>query len=118
MPGFLLYAFRSNRQVKQAAGNLGASLLNDSQSTFWTCSAWVDESAMRTFMMAPPHRNAMVKLLDWCDEASLVHWTQDGAQLPDWQEAHRRLVAEGRRSKVRHPSASLEAFQIPPPKAS
>jgi heme-degrading monooxygenase HmoA len=118
MPGFLLYAFRSNRQVKQAAGNLGASLLNDSQRTFWTCSAWVDEAAMRTFMMAPPHRNAMVKLLDWCDEASLVHWTQESAQLQDWQEVHRRLVAGGRRSKIRHPSAAHEAFQIPPPKAS
>ena len=115
LPGFLLYAFRSDRQVKQAPGNLGARLLNDVRRTFWTCSAWVDESAMRAFMMAPPHRNAMVRLLDWCDEASLVHWTQESAQLPDWQETHRRLMAEGRRSKVRHPSAAHEAFQIPPP---
>ena len=79
--------------------------LNDAHSTFWTCSAWVDEAAMRAFMMAPPHRTAMVKLLDWCDEASLVHWTQESAQLPDWHEAHRRLVAEGRRSKVTAPFA-------------
>jgi len=72
----------------------------------------VDEAAMRAFMLADPHREAMVKLLDWCDEAYLVHWAQENAQLPDWHEAHRRLVAEGRRSKVRHPSLAHEAFQI------
>jgi len=71
---------------------------------------------MRAFMVASPHRVAMVNLLDWCDEASLAHWTQESAQLPDWVEAHRRLVAEGRRSKVRHPSPAHEAFQIPPPR--
>ena len=91
-------------------------MLNDAHRTFWTCTAWVDEAAMRAFMLAPPHRMAMVKLLDWCDEAYLVHWTQESTQLPDWHEAHRRLVAEGRRSKVRHPSPAHEAFQIPPPK--
>ena len=115
MPGFLWYAFRSNGQARRAPGNLGVALLNDAHSTFWTCTAWVDEAAMRAFMLAHPHRTAMVKLLDWCDEAYLVHWTQENAQLPDWHEAHRRLVAEGRRSKVRHPSPAHEAFQIPPP---
>ena len=115
MPGFLWYAFRSNGQARRASGNLGVALLNDPHRTFWTCTAWVDEAAMRAFMLAHPHREAMVKLLDWCDEASLVHWTQDNARLPDWHEAHRRLVAEGRRSKVRHPSPAHEAFQIPPP---
>ena len=115
MPGFLWYTLRSNRQAKRADGNLGVGLLNDAHSTFWTRTAWVDESAMRAFMLAPPHSIAMVKLLDWCDEAYLVHWTQESAELPDWREAHRRLVAEGRRSKVRHPSPAHEAFQIPPP---
>jgi len=31
-------------------------------------------------------------------------------------EAHRKMVAEGRRSKVRHPSPAHEAYQIAPPK--
>jgi len=91
--------------------------LRDANNTFWTRTAWQDEAAMRAFMMAPPHRRAMVKLLVWCDEASVVHWNQENSALPDWHEAHQRLVAEGRRSKVNHPSSAHEAYQIPPPKA-
>jgi hypothetical protein len=58
----------------------------------------------------------MRKLLEWCDEAALVHWTQDSAQLPSWDEAHKRLQQEGRRSKVNHPSAAHTAFDIPAPR--
>ena len=68
-------------------------------------------------MMAMPHRSAMVKLAEWCDEASVVHWRQESAELPAWSEAHRRMVAEGRASRVRYPSAAHQAFQIPAPKA-
>jgi len=59
----------------------------------------------------------MHKLADWCDEAAVVHWSQDDATLPDWHDAHRRLLAEGRRVRVRWPSAAHEAFTIPPPQA-
>jgi hypothetical protein len=116
LPGFLLYALRSARQAKKAPGNLGAGVLRDRNNTFWTRTAWRDEQSMLTFMRSDPHRAAMPKLLDWCDEAALVHWTQETANLPDWVEAHRRICAEGRRSKVRHPSFAHEQFQIPTPK--
>jgi hypothetical protein len=115
LPGFLFFALVSARQGRRARGNLSTSLLNDAKRTFWTCTAWEDEASMREFMMAPPHRRAMPKLLDWCDEAAVVHWLQEGTELPDWREAHRRMVAEGRRSKVRHPSPAHEKFEIPPP---
>jgi hypothetical protein len=59
---------------------------------------------MKAFMHAAPHGPAMRKLLDWCDEAALVHWTQDTADLPTWDEAHRRLQQDGRLSKVNHPA--------------
>jgi hypothetical protein len=58
----------------------------------------------------------MPKLMHWCDEAATAHYTQDSATLPTWTEAHRRLLAEGRKSKVRHPSPAHEAFEIPPPR--
>jgi len=48
----------------------------------------------------------MPKLLDWCDEASVDHWTQDIPVAPDWLEADRRMRTEGRPSKVRNPSPS------------
>ena len=99
LPSFILYAIRSSRQAKKAPGNLGVGLLNDANLTFWTRTAWKDEASMRSFMMSGVHRNAMPKLLEWCNEAALVHWTQGASDLPDWKEAHRRLVSEGRRSK-------------------
>lgn len=71
---------------------------------------------MRAYMMAMPHRHAMGNLAGWCNEASVVHWTQDTPELPDWQEAHRRMVREGRRSRVRNPSSAHEAFQIAEPR--
>jgi hypothetical protein len=70
---------------------------------------------MKAFMLAEPHRTAMRKLLEWCDEAALVRWTQREAELPAWIEAHRRLVEEGRPSKVNHPSQAHTSHSIPLP---
>ena len=114
--GFILFVLRSARQAKRAAGNLRVSLLREANRTFWTRTAWRDESSMKAFMLAMPHRKAMEKLAEWCDEAGVVHWTEESAGLPDWHEAHHRLVVEGRRSKVKHPSADHEAYRIAPPK--
>jgi len=71
---------------------------------------------MKAFMHAKPHGPAMRSLLQWCDEAALVHWEQAGAELPTWQEAHRRIQQEGRPSKVYHPSVAHTAFTIPAPR--
>ncbi len=109
---FIFYSLRSARQAKKSQGNFSVSLLRDSDSTFWTRTVWISESAMKAFMLAGPHRQAMRRLLEWCDEAALVHWQQETAREPDWYEAHRRLQAEGRRSKVNHPSSAHESFKI------
>ncbi len=66
-------------------------------------------------MHGKPHGPAMRKLLEWCDEAAVAHWIQDGADLPSWVEAHQRIQREGRRSKVNHPSAAQTAYDIPAP---
>jgi quinol monooxygenase YgiN len=83
MPGFIYYALRSSRQAKRDSGNLGVNLLRDAHNTYWTCTAWRDQAALGAFMMATPHRDAMSKLAEWCDEAAVVHWTQETADLPD-----------------------------------
>lgn len=72
---------------------------------------------MKAFMLAQPHGPTMRKLLEWCDEAALAHWTQDTAELPSWIEAHRRMVQHGRTSKVNHPSEAQKAFRIEEPRA-
>jgi len=116
LPGFIFYATRSASQARSAPGNLGVGLLRDAHNVFWTRTAWQDEAALRSFMMAMPHRRAMGRLAGWCDEASVVHWNQETADLPGWLEAHRRMIAEGRPSRVLHPSAAHPGLEIPRPR--
>jgi hypothetical protein len=113
---FLFYAMRSSRQAKAAEGNLHVGLLSDARSTFWTRTVWTTEAAMKSFMLAGPHREAMPRLMNWCDEAAVAHWVQDTEQPPEWDQAHARLLREGRLSKVRYPSPAHEKFDLPLPK--
>jgi hypothetical protein len=116
LPSFFIQAMRSAFQAAQSDGALKVTLLRDG-NTYWTSSSWTSEAAMKAFMHAKPHGPTMRSLLEWCDEASLVHWTQVGPELPTWPDAHRRLEAEGRPSKVNHPSPAHTAHTFPPPTA-
>ncbi|MGH8209985.1 MAG: DUF3291 domain-containing protein [Steroidobacteraceae bacterium] len=91
-------------------------LLKDAARTFWTASSWQDEATMRAFMRGGAHARVMPKLREWCDEASVAHWQQEEVSLPDWQEAHRRMIQVGRRSTVNHPTPAHTAFEIPEPR--
>ena len=113
---FMIYALLSSRQARRSRGNLGMKLLRDSDQTFWTLTAWQEEEDMRSFMLAGSHGRAMPKLLDWCDEAAVAHWKQDSSELPGWDQAHRRMVEQGRPSKVRFPSSDHLARRIPEPR--
>ncbi len=118
MPQFTVYAVRSSRQAQRSPGFLGGALMREAGNAFWTATVWKDAKAMDAYRTQGAHQTAMPKLLDWCDEASLVHWTQDSAEVPTWPEAHRRMVAEGRTSKVNHPSSAQLSGQIPAPRPS
>lgn len=118
LPGFYFLSLRSALQAKAAVGNLAVLLLNEGRNTFWTCTVWNDEAAMRAFMTAGSHRRAMPKLLEWCDEASVAHWVQESPQPPSWIEAHQRMQHEGRQSKVNHPSGNHLAFTISAPRVA
>lgn len=118
LPAFLFTAFRIGGQARKAAGNLGVKVLNDHRRAFWTCTCWDSESSMKAFMLADPHGPAMRRLLHWCDEAALVHWTQDNDESPSWDEAHKRMLRYGRPSKVNHPSSAQQAFHIDQPSPS
>lgn len=116
LPKFLWFAIPSQRQARNAPGNLGAEVFNDAKLAFWTKSAWQDEASMRAFILAGTHRKAMAALQDMCDESATVHWGQESAELPAWLEGHTRLLENGRFTKMKHPSANQTAGKIPPPR--
>jgi hypothetical protein len=97
-------------------GTLRVTGLRDSNLTFWTLTVWSNEQSMRAFMLSGPNKRAMPKLVEWCDEASVVHWHQETVEPPSWTEAYRRMVEEGRQSRVQYPSDSQRAKRITPPR--
>jgi hypothetical protein len=117
LPQFLFYTARSWWQARRAPGCLGVRVLREANNAFWTNTAWRDEAAMRGFMRDGAHAKVMPRLRTWCDEASVAHWNQETAELPDWDEAHRRMVSMGRRSRVDNPSPAHIAFAIPAPRS-
>lgn len=122
LPGFAMHAIRTRNQVRQATGFEAGALLPDHDWTFWTMTAWTDEASMRRYVMGGAHRSAMPSLVRWCDEASVVHWTQadtvltSGSNLPPWEDADRRMRADGHPSKVRHPSPRHLTMTYRPPR--
>jgi hypothetical protein len=72
--------------------------------TFWTRSVWKDEASLKSFMIHTPHRKVMPKLYGWCDEAAIGRWVTESETPPSWEEAGRRIVSDGRLSRVKVPS--------------
>ncbi len=66
--------FASVEQAQQAEGHLASDFGADTEGGAWTKTVWADAAAMRDFMVAPPHVDAMSKLRSWCDEAMVTHW--------------------------------------------
>lgn len=71
---------------------------------------------MRAYTLSGEHRTAMPKLATWCDEASVVHWTQAGESPPSWLEAAEHMRREGRPSKLRNPSRDHLAMTFADPR--
>ena len=118
MPGFAFYAIRSFNQASRAPGFRGGGVLPDRKLTFWTLTTWDGEQSMRAYMTSGSHRAAMPRFANWCDEASVAHWEQDDPALPDWAEVERRMRAQGRPSKLRHPSPDHAALTFPAARSS
>ena len=71
---------------------------------------------MRRWRSAGAHGRAMPRLVEWCDEASVVRWDQpDGASFPTWPDCGRQMAGEGSASRVRHPSGPQKAGAAPGP---
>ena len=100
---FTWHTLRSFRQCRAAEGNL-AAMARRANGAYWTLTVWRDKAAMRAFMSSGAHREAMPRLQNWCDEASVGQWEQDSPVLPDWADAEDRMRTGGRLSAVKHPS--------------
>ena len=112
---FLLPAFaRETRaiaaQAAAAPGYVGGAVLAEGWMVFWTRTGWESEAAMKAFRDSGAHRTSMPKLLDWCDEAMVSHW--EGELESDWAAIHARMARDGRKSKIRKPSAAHNAGTI------
>jgi hypothetical protein len=103
---FLWRVWSISRQARCAPGFLDGQVANEKGRGFWTLTVWDGEASMRSFRDAGAHVRAMRKLLEWCDEASFVHWEEPGVVMPSVEEAHQRLRQFGRVSKLHHPSAA------------
>jgi len=114
LPGFAWHTAVSTRQLRRAPGFVAGQFAGEGLRGFWTVTAWRDESAMRAYRNTAAHMRAMPKLLGWCDEASVAHWEQDTPELPGPAAALARMRAEGRLSKVRHPSPAHASRQTAP----
>lgn len=118
LPSFAWQTYRSLQQIRRAEGFKDGSILADRRWTFWTMTVWDSQEDMRRYMTEGAHRKAMPYLLDWCDEASVVHWTQPGAEVPAWTEADERMRGSGRISKVRHPSSDHATLRYRAPRTT
>jgi hypothetical protein len=75
-------------------------------------TVWESEAAMRAYMRSGSHGKSMPKLQHWCDEGAVVHWTQDSAELPDWETAEVKMRLQGRFTPLAHPSAAHQQKHI------
>ena len=108
-PSFAVHLWGSTRQIRRAPGFIVGQFATEGVAVFWTITAWTDEAAMHAYWSSGSHLKAMPKLLGWCDEASVTHWMQQDTRLPGPVETLERMVAQGRLSKVRHPSPGQAA---------
>jgi hypothetical protein len=114
MPLFMLHAMRTMMQAQKAEGVLGVDTRFEKNNVVWTKTVWTDESAMKKYRGSGAHQIAMRLLSTICSEASVARWQQETAEMPSWEEAHRRMLTEGKLSKVKYPSPLHAAGKTAP----
>ena len=117
LPQFLWLNERIARQVTRSVGFRRGKLLADRKLTFWTVTMWDSEASMRGFRDTAAHREALPKLLQWCDEAAVAQNTT-WQEIPSWTELHGWITTRGRPSRVRFPSPAHATMNFPPPASS
>ena len=114
MPLFMLHAMRTMTQAQKADGVQGVETRFEKNNVVWTKTIWADEAKMKEYRGSGAHQVAMRILSEMCNEASVARWQQESTELPTWEEAHRRMLTEGKQSKVKHPSPLQAAGKTAP----
>ena len=114
LPAFFFHFFRSRRELQRSDGFRGGYTALCRGLVFWTVTVWSEAKAMQAYRRTGAHLEAMPKLLEWCDEASVA--TLEGAgEVPiEPAEAARHLRLDGRISKVRNPSPAQARGELWP----
>ena len=112
LPAFARVSRAISTQAANAEGFISGAVLAEGWMVFWTRTSWDSEAAMKAFRDSDAHREAMPKLLDWCNEAMVLHW--EGEPDHDWRHIHARMASEGRKSKVKHPSKAHQERRVAP----
>jgi hypothetical protein len=107
LPAFARETRVISDQLRAAPGFLGGAVLAEGRLVFWTRSAWESAEATKAFRDSGAHRVSMPKLIAWCDEAAVAQW--QGEPATDWDEIYARMVADGRLSRVKHPTPAHTA---------
>jgi len=100
----MLHAMRTMVQAQKADGVVGVDTRFEKNNVVWTKTVWNDEKMMKNYRGSGAHQVAMRLLSSICSEASVARWQQENAELPTWEEAHSRMLTEGKLSKVKYPS--------------
>jgi hypothetical protein len=113
LPGFILANEASIRSIKKVSGFISGKELVDKGFTFWTVTIWESDEAMKFFRNSNPHKGAMRKLPNWCDEGAYVHWMQEDKVIPGWDFLYKKLMTEGKLTKIKYPSARQANMNYP-----
>jgi heme-degrading monooxygenase HmoA len=112
---FFASAVAVTEQAQNSEGNLGADVLAEANNTYWTRTVWQERDRMNAFVGSEPHLHTMSRIDDWCDEATFVDWEQAAADLPDWQDGYRRLVASGQAANLTNTTEANHTRDFPAP---
>lgn len=112
----LYWKTRKLRQfLEKAPGFVKGKLLADRNRAFWTMTMWEDLDSMRAFRNSKAHAAVIPNGVRWCDEVSGVYWETQADELPDWDEAYRRMSESGKPSSLKFPSADSKASRYKRP---
>ncbi|MGK7890931.1 MAG: hypothetical protein AB4042_16495 [Leptolyngbyaceae cyanobacterium] len=117
---FALYTFRSVRQAQRTPGFLQGKIMFTADLAGWTALLWKSEAAIRAYVSAGAHGEAMNYTQQWASEAVHGHQVMDfarvaGTELPSWGAIAQSLSENGHFYSLPYPSVNHQKQVVPQP---